>query len=49
MEDFSVPKQAWQYQPRGNRNLGRKMKRWTDQIYEPEWPIRIQTIIIIVT
>jgi hypothetical protein len=31
-----LPKQALRYRPKGQRNLGRPRKRWTDQIHHED-------------
>jgi len=33
MDTNRLPKQALQFKPKGQRNVGRPMKRWRDQIH----------------
>jgi hypothetical protein len=33
METNRIPKQALQYRPQGQRNIGRPRKRWRDQLH----------------
>jgi hypothetical protein len=33
MDTNRIPKQALQYKPKGQRNIGRPRKRWRDQLY----------------
>jgi hypothetical protein len=33
MDTERLPKQALQYKPKGRRNIGRRRKRWRDQIH----------------
>jgi hypothetical protein len=28
-----IPKQALQYRPKGHRNIGRRRKRWRDELH----------------
>jgi hypothetical protein len=44
MEEYGILKQAWQYHPKGKRNVGRPMKRWSEQIHEQERTSRIQSV-----
>jgi hypothetical protein len=33
MDTNRIPKQALQYRPQGQRNIGRQRKRWRDQLH----------------
>ena len=33
MDTNRLPKQALQYKPKGQRNIGRQRKRWRDQLH----------------
>jgi hypothetical protein len=43
---YSIHKQAWQYNPYGNRSVGRPEKRWSDHIQEPRRTNKIQTVMM---
>jgi len=44
LEGYRILKQYWQYYTRGNRWLGRPMKRWSNKIWEPDRTNRIQIL-----
>ena len=36
MDTNRIPKQALQYKPKGQRNIGRPRKRWSDQLHHED-------------